>query len=65
MTYIEGFIVAVPKANKEEYRRHAAGAAEQSARLNWLPIAHSRPAISPSNSFSAWAIVAFACATPS
>jgi uncharacterized protein YbaA (DUF1428 family) len=27
MTYLEGFIVAVPKANKEEYRRHAAGAA--------------------------------------
>jgi uncharacterized protein YbaA (DUF1428 family) len=25
MTYVEGFIVAVPKANKEEYRRHAAG----------------------------------------
>ena len=24
MTYVEGFIVAVPKANKEEYRRHAA-----------------------------------------
>ena len=24
MTYIEGFIVAVPKANREEYRRHAA-----------------------------------------
>ena len=24
MTYVEGFIVAVPKANREEYRRHAA-----------------------------------------
>jgi uncharacterized protein YbaA (DUF1428 family) len=27
MTYFEGFIVAVPKANKEAYRRHAAEAA--------------------------------------
>jgi uncharacterized protein YbaA (DUF1428 family) len=27
MTYVEGFIVAVPRANKEEYRRHAAAAA--------------------------------------
>ena len=27
MTYVDGFIVAVPKANKEEYRRHAAEAA--------------------------------------
>ena len=27
MTYFEGFIVAVPKANKETYRRHAAQAA--------------------------------------
>jgi uncharacterized protein YbaA (DUF1428 family) len=26
MTYVEGFIVAVPKANKEAYRSHAAGA---------------------------------------
>jgi uncharacterized protein YbaA (DUF1428 family) len=26
MTYVEGFIVAVPKANREEYRRHAAEA---------------------------------------
>jgi uncharacterized protein YbaA (DUF1428 family) len=26
MTYIDGFIVAVPKANREEYRRHAAEA---------------------------------------
>ena len=27
MTYVEGFIVAVPMINKEEYRRHAAAAA--------------------------------------
>ena len=27
MTYIEGFIVPVPKANRDEYRRHAAEAA--------------------------------------
>ena len=27
MTYVEGFIVAVPTSNKEEYRRHAAAAA--------------------------------------
>lgn len=27
MTYFEGFVVAVPEANKEEYRRHAAEAA--------------------------------------
>jgi uncharacterized protein YbaA (DUF1428 family) len=27
MTYVEGFIVAVPKANKDVYRRHAAEAA--------------------------------------
>ena len=27
MTYVEGFVVAVPTANKELYRRHAAGAA--------------------------------------
>jgi uncharacterized protein YbaA (DUF1428 family) len=27
MTYVEGFIVAVPTANREEYRRHAAAAA--------------------------------------
>ncbi len=27
MTYVEGFVVAVPKANKEAYREHAAGAA--------------------------------------
>jgi uncharacterized protein YbaA (DUF1428 family) len=27
MTYIEGFVVAVPAANREEYLRHAAGAA--------------------------------------
>lgn len=27
MTYVEGFICAVPKANKEEYREHAAQAA--------------------------------------
>ena len=27
MTYFEGFVVAVPKANKEAYRKHAAGAA--------------------------------------
>ena len=27
MIYVEGFIVAVPKANKEDYIRHAAGAA--------------------------------------
>ena len=26
MTYVEGFIVAVPTANREEYRRHAADA---------------------------------------
>ena len=26
MTYVEGFIVAVPKANKDEYRRHASEA---------------------------------------
>ena len=26
MTYVEGFIVPVPKANREEYRRHAADA---------------------------------------
>ena len=28
MTYIEGFIVAVPKANRETYRQHADGAAD-------------------------------------
>ena len=28
MAYIEGFVVAVPKANKEVYRKHAAKAAE-------------------------------------
>jgi uncharacterized protein YbaA (DUF1428 family) len=28
MAYIEGFVVAVPKANKEIYRKHAATAAE-------------------------------------
>ena len=27
MTYVEGFIVAVPTANKEAYRKHAADAA--------------------------------------
>jgi len=27
MTYFEGFVAAVPKANKEAYRKHAAGAA--------------------------------------
>jgi uncharacterized protein YbaA (DUF1428 family) len=27
MTYVEGFVVAVPTANEEEYRRHAADAA--------------------------------------
>jgi uncharacterized protein YbaA (DUF1428 family) len=27
MTYVQGFVAAVPSANKEEYRRHAAGAA--------------------------------------
>ena len=27
MTYVEGFVVAVPAANKEEYRKHAAEAA--------------------------------------
>ena len=27
MTYVEGFVVAVPTANKETYREHAAGAA--------------------------------------
>ncbi len=27
MAYIEGFVVAVPKANKELYRKHAAEAA--------------------------------------
>jgi uncharacterized protein YbaA (DUF1428 family) len=27
MTYVEGFVAAVPAANKEAYRRHAAGAA--------------------------------------
>jgi uncharacterized protein YbaA (DUF1428 family) len=26
MTYVEGFVVAVPTANKDEYRRHAASA---------------------------------------
>jgi uncharacterized protein YbaA (DUF1428 family) len=26
MTYVEGFVVAVPAANKEDYRAHAAGA---------------------------------------
>jgi uncharacterized protein YbaA (DUF1428 family) len=26
MTYVEGFVVAVPAANRDEYRRHAAGA---------------------------------------
>lgn len=26
MTYVEGFVVAVPTANRDEYRRHAAGA---------------------------------------
>jgi uncharacterized protein YbaA (DUF1428 family) len=27
MTYVQGFVVAVPTANQEKYRRHAAGAA--------------------------------------
>lgn len=27
MTYVQGFVLAVPTANKEEYRQHAAGAA--------------------------------------
>ena len=27
MTYFEGFVVAVPEANKEVYRKHAADAA--------------------------------------
>ena len=27
MAYVEGFVVAVPTANKEEYRKHAADAA--------------------------------------
>jgi uncharacterized protein YbaA (DUF1428 family) len=27
MTYVQGFVAAVPTANREEYRRHAAGAA--------------------------------------
>jgi uncharacterized protein YbaA (DUF1428 family) len=27
MTYVEGFVVPVPSANKDQYRRHAAGAA--------------------------------------
>ena len=27
MSYVEGFVVAVPTANRDEYRRHAAGAA--------------------------------------
>ena len=27
MTYVEGFVVAVPAANRELYRKHAAGAA--------------------------------------
>ena len=27
MTYVEGFVVAVPTANKDDYRKHAAGAA--------------------------------------
>ena len=27
MTYVEGFVLPVPKAKREEYRRHAAGAA--------------------------------------
>ena len=27
MTYVEGFVLAVPTANKEEYRQHATGAA--------------------------------------
>ena len=27
MTYVEGFVVAVPTENKEEYRKHAAEAA--------------------------------------
>src|SRR3712207_989302 len=27
MTYVEGFIVPVPKANKDAYKRHAADAA--------------------------------------
>jgi uncharacterized protein YbaA (DUF1428 family) len=26
MTYVEGFVVAVPTANRDEYRRHSAGA---------------------------------------
>ena len=26
MSYVEGFVVAVPTANKDEYRRHAAEA---------------------------------------
>src|ERR671910_2639962 len=27
MTYVDGFVVAVPEANKDEYRKHAADAA--------------------------------------
>ena len=27
MSYIEGFVAAVPRANKDAYRNHAAGAA--------------------------------------
>lgn len=27
MTYVEGFVVAVPTANKDKYREHASGAA--------------------------------------
>ncbi len=27
MTYVEGFVAAVPTANKDEYRQHAADAA--------------------------------------
>ena len=27
MTYVEGFVVAVPAANKEAYKNHAAAAA--------------------------------------
>ena len=40
MTYFEGFVVAVPEANKEEYRKHAADAAP-AALLDLRPRRHA------------------------
>ena len=41
MTYVEGFILAVPKANKEAYRRHAAEAAPLFAEFGAIRLAET------------------------